>query len=480
MTQPLPPPTATLQLDERDMRELGYRVVDSIVEHYSTLRARPVSKISTREDLRKQLLEPIPQHGSEPGAVLEFVTREVLSNTMATDHPRFFGFVPGPSNFIGAMADALASGYNTIVTNWMEASGPAMLELVTIDWLRKLCGLPEGAGGLFVSGGSVANLTALAVAREVKLAGDMTGAVVYSSDQTHASNNKALKILGFRADQHRAVSTDDNFRLDPLVLSALVARDRADGRRPFCVIANAGTTNTGAVDPLTELVDIGASNDLWIHVDGAFGAAAILTKRGARWLHGLGDVDSLSIDPHKWLFQPFEIGCVLVKHANQLKRTFAEDHVYMQDVDSPAHSREVNFSDHGVQLTRGFRALKLWMSLKIFGLDQFRDAIDHTLDLAQCAERLLRERSNVQVCTPARMGVVTFRYLPPELGEEETDEFNLALVQALVKQGFAMLTSTQLRKRTVLRFCTINPRTTEEDLVGTLEVLDQLYTDQLS
>jgi len=166
---------------------------------------------------------------------------------------------------------------------------------------------------------SVANLTALAVAREVKLAGDMTDAVLYSSDQTHASNNKALKILGFRQDQHRSVSTNSDFQLDLQVLNDLIARERSDGRRPFCVIANAGTTNTGAVDPLAELVKISKTNNMWIHVDGAFGAAAILTERGGNWLDGLGDVDSLSIDPHKWLFQPFEIGCVLVKHVNDLK-----------------------------------------------------------------------------------------------------------------------------------------------------------------
>ena len=168
------------------------------------------------------------------------------------------------------------------------------------------------------------------------------------------------------------------------------------------------------MDPLTELVKPGKANDMWIHVVGAFGAAAILTERGGNWLHCLGNVDSVSIDLHKWLFQPFEIGCVLVKHANVLKRTFSEEHVYMQDVDSTEGSGETNFSDYGVQLTRSFRALKLWMSLKTFGVDQFRDAIDHTLELAQSAEKLLRERPHIESCTAARMGVVTFRYLPPD------------------------------------------------------------------
>ena len=474
-----PPPSAqNITLDEKQMRDFGYRVVDSIVKHYVGLSSAPVSQIATRAELEERLLEEIPRQGCDPAALLEFVEREVLANTMATDHPRFFGFVPGPSNFVGAMADALASGYNTIVTDWMEGSGPAAIELVTIDWLRQLCAMPASAGGLFVSGGSVANLTALAAAREVKLNGDMHGAMLYSSDQTHASNSKAIKILGFTQQQHRSVPTDANHQLDMNSLQALVNEDRASGRRPFCVIANAGTTNTGAVDPLPALVEFGAKENLWIHADGAFGAAAILTERGQHWLRGLGDVDSLSIDPHKWLFQPFESGCVLLRHVEHLKQTFAEEHVYMQDVDADEKAREVNFSDMGVQLTRGFRALKLWMSLKTFGLDSFRDAIDHTLNLADEAERLLRQREHVEVCTAARMGVVTFRYMTPDRDEAGAQQLNLDLVQALIKHGFAMLTSTQLAGRTVLRFCTINPRTTTDDIAGTINVLDELYAQR--
>ena len=463
-----------LELSEEQMRTLGYRVVDAIVEHTIALKEKPVSRVATRGNLDKVLREPLPRGGTDVEGLIDFVEEEVFAHMMCANHPRFFAFVPGPSNFVSVMADALAAGYNTIVSEWMEASGPAALELNTIDWLRELCGLPAGAGGLFVSGGSVANLTALAVARQEKLSNETADAVIYCSEQTHASNRKATKILGFRTDQLRSVPVDGDWRLDVDALRQLVRDDRAAGRRPFCVIANAGTTNTGAVDPLEALVSLGREEDIWIHVDGAYGGAAVLTERGAVALKGLGQVDSLAIDPHKWLFQPFEIGCVLLRDFNHMKTTFGADHTYLQDVEADALAGEVNFCDVGVQLTRGFRALKLWMSIKAFGIDSFRNAIDYTLDLAEQAEALLADQAHMETCTPARLGVVTFRYVIPGWSEEALNGFNLDLVQAIIADGRVMLSSTRLDTKTVLRLCTINPRTTDHDLTLTMTVLNEL------
>jgi len=249
-------------------------------------------------------------------AVLNQLERDVLSNTMHVNHPRFLAYVPGPGNFVGAMADALISGYNVFAGTWISGSGPAAVELTVLEWLRDLCGLPVGAGGLFVSGGSMANLTALAVAREVKVKGASKTQTVYFSDQAHSSLQKALRVIGLPAANVRKVSSDASFGLPAGELARRIEQDRATGKHPFCVIANAGTTNTGAIDPLREISALCREHGLWLHVDGAYGAAAVIAERGRELLGGLELADSLSLDPHKWLFQPFEIGCVLVRDRN--------------------------------------------------------------------------------------------------------------------------------------------------------------------
>jgi glutamate/tyrosine decarboxylase-like PLP-dependent enzyme len=396
-------------------------------------------------------------------AVLDKLQCDVFTSFIHVNHPRFFAFVPGPGNFVGAMGDALASGLNPFAGTWLAGSGFLELELVTVDWLRQICGLPAGAGGLFVSGGSMANLTGLVVARHLKLGDRVDGAVVYSSDQTHHSVERALRVIGFLPDQLRKIKSDEKFRLPLSDLKEAVRADLAAGRTPFCVIANAGTTNTGAVDPLPELLDFCGKHGLWLHADAAYGGPAVLTEKGRHALRGLEAVDSLSLDPHKWLFQPFEIGCVLVRDFRWLKDTFRLLPEYLQD----AHAlEEVNLCDYGVQLTRYPRALKLWMSLKVFGLEAFREAVAWGIELAELAEERLWKSPCLQVVTPAQLGIVTFRHVD--------DAVNRALVDKLFADGFAFLSSTTLRGRTVLRMCTINPRTTQEDVVETIGRVEEL------
>jgi glutamate/tyrosine decarboxylase-like PLP-dependent enzyme len=355
---------------------------------------------------------------------------------------------------------------------WLEASGPAQIELVTIDWLRQACGLPDSAGGLFVSGGSIANMTALAVARHVKLEDRTEGAVIYFSDQTHSSIERGLRVLGFQGNQMRQIRSDDHFRLDISALERAIKADRAAGRVPFCVVANAGTTNTGAIDPLSALVDCCRQEKLWLHVDGAYGAAAVFCERGQALLGGLARVDSMSLDPHKWLFQPYEIGCVLVREERWLKETFHILPEYLEDIEGK--EEEVNFCDRGIQLTRGFRAIKLWMSLQVFGRSGFQEALNRGFELAEVAEAAIRELPNWKVVTPAQMGIVTFRCLPEGLSPEELNGLNRELVEEMIADGFAMVSSTVLREQTVLRMCTINPRTTEADVRETIKRFDDI------
>ena len=464
------PDNESLTLSREEMRALGYRVVDILVEHLAELPDKPVTRKAGRAGLEARLREPLPEHGADALAVLDQVERDVLDNIMHLDHPRFFAFVPSPGNFVGAMADALAAGFNVFAGTWLEASGPAQIELVAIDWLRQACGLPDSAGGLFVSGGSMANITALAVARHVKLGNRDADGVVYCSDQTHSSIERGMRVLGFRDDQLGRVPSDDRFRLDVPALQRAVEADRRAGRLPFCVVANAGTTNTGAIDPLPALATYCRQEGLWLHVDGAYGAAAALCERGRDLLQGLGEADSLALDPHKWLFQPYEIGGVLVRQARWLRETFHILPEYLADTEGQAG--EVNYCDRGIQLTRGFRALKLWMSLKVFGAAGFRAALNRGFELAETAEAVARGLPDWEVVTPAQLGIVTFRYAPPGVAAEELERLNQALVDGMIADGFAMVSSTVLRGQTVLRLCTINPRTTADDVRETLARLD--------
>lgn len=473
MSDPPPSDPARLELTAEAMRRLGYRVVDRVVERLVGLSAAPAARRSTRAELEARLDGGFPDAGVDPEAGFEAalgtVFDTVLGSAMPVDHPRFFGFVPSPGNYVGALADFVVAGANPFVGTWFAGSGPAALELRTVDWLRRLCGLPDGAGGLFVSGGSAANLTALAVARHRMLGDRLDGAVAYLSDQTHSSLARALRVIGVPPAGIRKLASDADLRLAPAAVAAAVAADRAAGRRPFVVVATAGTTNTGAVDPLGELADLCAREGLWLHVDGAYGAPARLVERGRRLLADLGRADSLSLDPHKWLFQPFACGCVLLRERALLAETFAIRPEYLRDIDHDPLG-EVHFADRGIELTRPFRALKLWLSLQVFGVAAFRAAVDRGIDLAEAAERRLRASANWEVTTRAQLAIVSFRRRG--LSGERADALHTAVVEGMVADGGALLTSTVIGGRTVLRLCAINPRTTEADLDRTLALAD--------
>ena len=466
----------TLQLPADEMRALGYRVVDLLVEHFTGLADLPVSGGAGREELERRLRESPPARGVGWERALERARRDVFGPMSHVDHPRFFAYVPSPGNFVGAMADALASGFNPFAGAWATASGAAEVELVTVDWLRSICGLPPEAGGAFVSGGSMANLTALAVARHRRFgAGDFSRAVIYASDQAHSSIVRGARVLGFAPERVRLLASDERLRLDPATLRAAMDEDAAAGLIPFCVVASAGTTNTGAVDPLPDLAALCREAGAWLHVDGAYGAAAALAEAGRALLRGLGDADSVSMDPHKWLFQPFECAAVLVRDAHALRDTFRHVPEYLKDSD--LSREEVNFRDWGVQLTRGFRALKLWMSIQAFGLDAFRAAVERGIRVAEVAEEELRASPEWEVTTPAQLAIVTFRYRAPEMADGDLDALQRRIAAETTRGGFAMLSTTELGGRAVLRLCTINPRTTDEDVRETVRLMARIGRD---
>jgi aromatic-L-amino-acid decarboxylase len=446
---------APLDLPPEEMRRLGYRVIDRIVEHWETLDSQPPVAVGDAEALRAALGGAAPDAPGDPDAALDRLFDEVLPWTARTIHPRFFARIGSPSNFVSTLADAIGSGFNLLGTSWVAASGPSTVELTVLDWLRSWCGMPSGTEGLLVSGGSVASLTALVAAREAR---GGVGGVVYLSDQAHASIVRDLKVMG--EGEVRLLPSDTSFRLPVAALAAAVSADRAAGRTPFAVVANAGTTNTGAVDPLDELADLCAAEGLWFHVDGAYGASAALCAPGRDALAGMGRADSLTIDPHKWLFQPYEAGAVLLREPGLLERTYTMSGEYLRDT----FVDEVNFRDRGIQLTRGVRALKLWLSVQVFGLDAFRSAVAHGIALAEHAEAVLRARPGWEIVTPAQLGIVCFTWS----GGNESE-----ISAATVLDGYAAPSTTVLRGRTVLRLCTINPRTTFEEIEATIERMER-------
>src|SRR5437016_4044226 len=453
-----------IALSREEMREFGYRVVDLLAEHFANVQDGPVGAKADPARLISLFDRDPPEKGRGPNELLAQLERDVFPNNLHVDHPRFFAFVPGPNNFVSTMADTLAAGFNIFNGTWLGGSAAAAVELGVVRWLCRICGFPTAAGGLFVSGGSMANLSALVTARHSLLQNRIAGATVYFSDQTHSSVERALRVIGFVPDQMRKLESDNTFRLSIQSLRAAIADDRAKGLRPFCVIANAGTTNTGAVDPFSELADLAAEEKLWLHVDGAFGAAAVLSERGREMLRGLERADSISLDPHKWLFQSFECGCVLARDAALLKSAFQIKPDYLRDVHRGLE--EFNPCDYGIQLTRSFRALKVWLSLQTFGLAAFREAITRGFELAEFAERELRARKGWEILSPAQMATVCFRF-------GNNDDLQTRLVDDVMRDGYALLTSTELRGAVALRLCTINPRTTEQDIVETVNRLDQ-------
>lgn len=469
----------TFDLTKEEMKQYGYRIVDILVNHFDTIESKkPVTKAS-RKDMDAILQEEIPENATPANDVLDFVLKNIIPQNNIISHPKSFSFVPGPSNFISTMADTLATGFNIFSGGWIVSPAAAELEIVTMNWLLKMFNFPvTKGGGLFTSGGSMANLTALVTARRIKCGDNFSKAVIYLSDQAHSSNIKAIRVLGFKKEQIRIIPTDLEFKISFNKLKNAIARDRLEGLQPFCIIASAGTTNTGTVDPLNKIADICEEENLWFHVDGAYGGAAILSKKGSRILKGIERADSLTVDPHKWFFQPYEIGCLLVKDSTWLSGTFSEKPEYLRDIEG--NESEINFYDYGIQLTRRFRALKFYMSIKTYGLKAFKEAIDYNINLTEELEKKLRKSRNWEIISPATLAIINFRYHPIDLNfsENELDKLNQEISKRIIASKEALLVTTILQGQVVLRMCLINPKTTMVYIDETLDQCD-LFAKQI-
>ncbi len=444
-----------------------------VLRHFSTLPDESVGGMATRRELDALLSSAVPEEGRDFADVLAEFGSKVAPYAFRPNHPRFLAFIPGAPNYVSVLGELLCAGTNFFEAVWMEAAGPTHVELIVLNWFREWLGMPNETRGLLTSGGSEANLTALAVAREQLTFAERSRAVLYVSALRHLSMDRAAKILGFRPEQVRPVPADAEFRLQPAALAECVQRDRAADHVPWAVAANAGATNTGTVDPLGNLAVYCRKERLWLHVDAAYGWPAVLTPEGRTALSGIEQADSITLDPHKWFAQTFEAGCVMVREGWRLPQTFALQPDYMQDV-VPAED-EVNFSDYSLALTRRFRALKIWCSVKVFGLRWHRELVARCCRLAEFAQFLLEQAGEFEILCPRQLSIVCFRYRPGKVHEEpELDRINLALVEALRATGRAFVSSTRLSGRVALRFCFVNWRTTAGDVVEIVQLLSKL------
>jgi len=459
-----------LDMPAAAMRELADRAAELIIARIRGLGSDRPWRGASRAELEPLLREPPPEQGHAAREVLERAVREVLPLAARVDHPRFFAFVPSAPTWPGVIADFLTAGFNIFQGTWLGAAGPSQLELVVIDWFRQWVGYPATAGGLFTSGGSAAILDALVAARERH--GAPARPAIFMSDQTHSAVERAARIIGVRADGIVKLATNDDFRLPVAALEQAVASARSRGYSPIAICANAGTTNTGAVDPLPEIAAYCTREGIWLHVDAAYGGFAVLSERGRTLLAGLQLADSISLDAHKWFFQPFEAGCLLVRDIATLERAFSFHAEYMQD--TRLGMEQVNFADRGLQLTRSFRALKVWMSVQTFGLAAFRDAIAHGIELADRAGDYIKSSELLELLSRPSLGILCFRFRPQGsmLPASEVDELNERLQARIIESGTAMLSSTRLRGAYALRFCIMSHRTTWRDVSDTLEAIE--------
>ena len=478
--------TARFDLPPEEVRRIGYLAADAIAEHRARLESRPVfGKIGGSAGLFEG---PAPEEGIPVEETLAFVREHVLPFPMGNSHPRFFGFINATADPVGVMADSLASAMNP--NCWGGDHAAVHVEKQVIGWLAASFGFPPDAEGILVSGGSMANFTALAAARramtpgnvrEDGLAGtDRPRLTVYASDQVHACVDKAVDLLGIGTRQLRRLPADERFRIRPADVARAIAQDRAAGFLPAIVVGNAGTVNTGAIDPLSELADLCAREGLWFHVDGAYGAMATLSPALAPLFAGMERADSVAADPHKWLYVPYEAGATLVRQPGRLGATFRKFPEYLaSDAESPFPG-PAWFAERGVELSRGFKALKVWMGWKTHGRRGYAAAIENDVRLARFLSDEVDRRPDFERLADTVLSIANFRYRPAgsSLPEPELDAVNRRIVNRLVGAGSFFLAPTVLKGRTALRVCIVNFRTKEEDLTFLLDEASRIGKEE--
>lgn len=470
-----PPPgqmAAEETLDPSDwtgVSRLSHRIVEDAVDHLSGLRERPAWQDMPGE-VRAFFEEPLPRSPMPLEDVYGEVRDHVMPYPMGNNHPRFWAWYMGAGNFAGALGDFLAAIQGSNLGGGDHAA--ALMDQQVVGWCREMMGFPPGASGTLVSGGSEANFIALSVARNAKAGIDIREHGVaalerplcfYGSDQLHSCHRKAMEALGLGHRALRRIPTDAALRIDIAALRRAIAEDRAAGLKPACVIGTAGTVNTGAIDDLKALADLAADEDLWLHVDGCIGALIAIAPQNAWRVAGIERADSVALDPHKWLHAPFDVGCALVRDAAAHHGTFAVTPEYLEK-QSRGLASGAWLYDYGMQTTRGFKALKIWMALKEHGIEKFGRLIDQNIAQAHYLRALIEAEPLLEPVAPVGANIVCFRFRPPSPGPAEAKMLNIEIMLRLQEEGTATLSDTTVQGEHCLRVAIANHRTRREDL----------------
>ena len=469
-----------LLFDPETHRRAGRLLGEFLAEYEVDLLDRPLMPAIQRNAMQAILNEPFPEEGRPMEALLQEFRDVVVPNSTNVAHPRFLPYVLASPNGISAFADALADTLNQNCNMWTLSPAANAIEQRVITWFQELFSFPEGSGGIITSGGSMANLSALAIARDTYLGdtarreGIQTRSSplrLYLSDQVHNSSDKAAVILGLGLDHVRHIPCDEAFRMRMDLLKEAVLEDRRTGLSPFCVVGSAGTVTTGAIDPLDELADFCGEEGLWLHIDGAYGALAVLSDRLRPKLQPAGRAHSLSLDPHKFLFAPLEAGCLLVRDARTMKSTYSFVPSYLS-MESDADF--LNYAEYGPQLSRSFKALKVWWSLRAFGRRAYARALDHLCGLASAMGERVEVEPELELMAPVTLNAVCVRC------RGLTDAQNARVLARLLEEDVAFLGRAEVRGRYCLRACFMSLRTSEEDVECILDEMIRLARDELA
>lgn len=456
-----------------EIRRVGRLVVDLIADHLARLPGEPAFRPVPPEFAQAMVSTPAPLDPVSPDDLLRAFSERVEPYPFGNGHPRFFGWVNSPPAVMGVFADALAAAVNPSCAGGNHAA--IYVERQVLEWFKALLGFPGDSMGLLVSGGSMATMTALAVARHLKSGVDvradgLRGApkpfAFYMSSEAHGCARKAVELLGFGSRSIRTIPAGADYRMPPAALDDALSADRANDVQPIGVVATAGSTNTGAIDDLDAIADVCRRHGVWMHVDAAYGGPAILSREYREALAGLARADSVALDPHKWMFVPVEAGLVLIRDAQAMRAAFSLVPPYLRtDGNAAGVGGPPWFSEYGFQQTRGFRALKVWMTMQQFGVNGLRAVIEDNITLAGYLADRVRAADDLELMAPPNLSVVCFRYVDESASDEEARAaLNRAILERLQLGGRAFLTSTELGGRFVLRACIVNYRSTREDV----------------
>ncbi|MFO7445496.1 MAG: aminotransferase class I/II-fold pyridoxal phosphate-dependent enzyme [Ignavibacteriaceae bacterium] len=460
----------TLDPEDWDkMRHLGHKMMDDMFDYFQSLRNRPVWK-SPDEVMKAALNKPVPAQPEDIDKTYSDFLTTVLPFNKGNVHPRFWAWVEGNGTPFGMLADMLASGLNP---NLGVANTSAVyVEYQVINWMKEILGFDPDASGLLVSGGSVANLVGIAVARnslaefkirENGLTGVSGKLTIYCSTETHSSVQKAVELLGIGSNALRKIPVNKDFQISIDTLKEKISEDKKSGFIPFCIVGNAGTVNTGAIDPLNELADICAEENLWLHVDGAFGAFTYLVDELKFMVKGMERADSLAFDLHKWMYMPYESGCTLIRNQEKHKNAFVLTPEYLIKFEEGLAAGPEPLSNYGIQLSRGFRALKVWMSLKEHGINKYKKLIRQNIAQAQYLERLISGKTELEILAPVPLNIVCYRFVQPGISNEALDKLNKDILIQLQLRGIAAPSHTIINGKFALRAANVNHRSRKED-----------------